>query len=252
MLLERILRNLVSNALRYTERGGAVVGCRRRGTSIVLEVWDTGRGIAEAEREHIFEEFYQSGDSDDDARRGLGLGLAIVRRLAALLGHRVEVFSRVGRGSVFRVQVPRAPPRSEAAAPVAPATGTLAGRRVVVIDDEAPVREGMERLLGGWGCEPIVVADAESAIAALRDGAPADVLVVDYRLRGGRDGLQAIDAVRKAAGRAIPALIVSGESHADELARIKASGLLIVHKPVPPARLRSVIAWLVSTDRAAA
>jgi len=251
LLLDRIVGNLVSNALRYTERGGVVVGCRPRGSHCTIEVWDTGRGIPVEERDRIFEEFYRS-DGHEPSAHGLGLGLAIVRRLAALLGHDVDFDSTPGRGSVFRVHLPRGRPRViEAPAPMA-ATDTLAGRQVLVVEDEAPVRDGMERLLRTWKCEAVVVGDASAALQALADGMRPDMLIVDYRLANGGSGLQAIARIREAAGRDIPALIVSGESHPEELARIKASGFHIVHKPVPPARLRSVVAWLLTRDREAA
>jgi CheY-like chemotaxis protein len=123
---------------------------------------------------------------------------------------------------------------------------------VLVVEDEAPVRDGMERLLRTWKCDAVVVGDTASALQALADGMRPDMLIVDYRLADGGNGLQAIARIRADAGRAIPALIVSGESHPEELARIKASGFHIVHKPVPPARLRSVVAWLLTRDREAA
>jgi signal transduction histidine kinase len=252
VLLERILRNLVSNAMRYTRTGGVVVGCRPRGTDVAFEVWDTGPGIAPGDRERIFEEFWQAGSRELDRAGGLGLGLAIVRRLAGLLGHRVVVDSRPGRGSIFRVIVPRVTelPAAEAE-DVAPARSGLAGKRVLVIEDESPVREGMERLLHAWECEAWLAADADEALRMVRANGPPDGLVVDYLLRAGQDGLTVIAAVREACGRAVPALIVSGESHREELARIKASGFVLLHKPVPPAKLRSALAWLVADPPAA-
>ena len=164
LLIERILRNLVANALRYTQRGGIVIGCRRRGSTYSLEVWDSGPGIPAAQRERIFEEFYQIGNPGRDRTRGLGLGLAIVRRLAELLGHAIDVQSREGRGSVFRVRVPAGDPQAvltyEAPALV---TGALAGRRILVVDDEAEVREATVGLLSQWGCIVVATADASGA-----------------------------------------------------------------------------------------
>jgi signal transduction histidine kinase len=245
MLIERILRNLVANALRYTQRGGVVVGCRRRHADVSLEVWDTGPGIDPADRARIFDEFYR-GAGGEDGRRGLGLGLSIVRRLVDLLGHTIEVDSRPGRGSVFRVILPRgdgsraAPPAS-----IRPDAPALAGRRIVVIDDEPPICEGMRRLLAAWGCRPIVATHIDAAVDTLRGAPPPDALVVDYALAGDRDGLDAIAAIRDAVGADVPAVLVSGESHPDELARIRDSGLMVIHKPVPPARLRSTLAHLL-------
>ena len=245
MLIERILRNLVANALRYTTAGGVVVGCRRRGGAIALEVWDSGPGIGPQERTRIFDEFYRGEAAVDADQRGLGLGLSIVVRLAALLGHRIDFDSKEGRGSVFRVLLPRgdgtlSPPASADAV----AVGSLAGHSVVVIDDEAPVREGMHKLLETWGCRTVVAADAVDALAALRDGDRPDALIVDFRLAAGRDGLEAIAAIRAAHGN-VPALLVSGESHPVQLARIRESGLMVLHKPVPAARLRSALAHLL-------
>jgi signal transduction histidine kinase/CheY-like chemotaxis protein len=251
-LLERIVRNLVANALRYTERGGVVVGARHRGDRVAIEVWDSGTGIDAAEREHIFEEFYQIGNPERDRSRGLGLGLAIVRRLADLLGHEVELSSRVGRGSMFRILVtvgnadalPGTVPDRQIAA------GSMAGRSVVVIDDEASVREATRDLLTSWGCSVIVAGDPGGALALL-DGAMPGALLVDYRLRNGQDGMTAIDSLREALGPNVPAMLVSGESSPAELARIKASGVLLLHKPVQPAKLRAALAFLLVEGRGA-
>ncbi len=245
MLIERILRNLVANALRYTTSGGVVVGCRRRGGAIALEVWDTGPGIAPQEHTRIFDEFYRGEAAVDADQRGLGLGLSIVARLAALLGHRVDFDSKPGRGSVFRVLLPRGDGTLSAPASADPvALGSLAGRTVVVIDDEAPVREGMQKLLETWGCRTVAAADADVALAELGEGKRPDALIVDYRLAGSRDGLDAMAAIRAAHGN-VPALLVSGESHPAQLARIRESGLMVLHKPVPAARLRSALAHLL-------
>jgi signal transduction histidine kinase/ActR/RegA family two-component response regulator len=244
VLLERILRNLVTNALRYTEKGGVVVGCRRRGTCWSLEVWDSGEGIAASELQRIFEEFYQVETRAHERTRGLGLGLAIVRRLARLLQHEVSVASRPGRGSVFRVRVPRGV-RPPAALPETQAgrAQPATGKRVLVIDDEVEVRDATARLLGQWGLHAVGVADCASALRACRDARP-DAMIVDFRLAHGIDGLDAIRTLRDRFG-AIPAVLVSGASSADDLARIEASGVLLLHKPVPPARLRSIVAHLV-------
>jgi CheY-like chemotaxis protein/anti-sigma regulatory factor (Ser/Thr protein kinase) len=238
------LRNLVTNALRYTEKGGVVVGCRRRGACWSLEVWDSGEGIAASELHRIFEEFYQVETRAHERTRGLGLGLAIVRRLARLLQHEVSVASRPGRGSVFRVRVPRGV-RAPAALPETQAgrAHPATGKRVLVIDDEVEVRDATARLLGQWGLHVVGVADCASALRACRDARP-DAMIVDFRLAHGIDGLDAIRTLRDRFG-AIPAVLVSGASSADDLARIEASGVLLLHKPVPPARLRSIVAHLV-------
>ena len=250
VLIERILRNMISNALRYTERGGIVIGCRRRGANYALEVWDSGPGIPADQRARIFEEFYQIGNPGRDRTRGLGLGLAIVRRLAELLGHRIEVQSREGRGSVFRLVVPAgagdAAPGEHAHAPSEP---SLAGKRVLVVDDEADVRDATASLLGQWGCAVVAVADAAAALDAYRDRASPEVMLVDFRLGEGPDGLAAIATLRRVFGQATPAVLVSGESGDIELARIRDAGVPMLHKPLPPARLRSLLAHLLQANQ---
>jgi signal transduction histidine kinase/CheY-like chemotaxis protein len=248
LLLERIVRNLVANALSYTQRGGVVVGCRRRGQRIGIEVWDSGPGIAASEQQRIFEEFYQVGNKERDRSRGLGLGLAIVRRLADLLGHDIEVRSQPGRGSVFGVWAKRADDVAsvERHSPDDPFSTPLQQRRVMVVDDEAPIRDGMETLLHSWGCVAMVAADTAAAISLASAHGRPDVLLVDYRLRENVDGLGAIDELRKVLGEDIPAILISGESSVEELARIKRSGLLMLHKPVMPAKLRSALAFVLA------
>ncbi len=249
LLLERVLRNLVANALRYTKKGGVVVGCRPRGAGVSIEVWDSGPGIAPEEIDRVFEEFYQIGNPERDRARGLGLGLAIVRRLATLLGHDLRVDSRPGRGTVFRIVVASAPEDAVTALPehqFAEPIGPLSGRRILVVDDEEPVREGTRQLLASWGCIACVAADAASAVSGCTEQPVPDAMLVDFRLPGGRDGLATIAAVRAACGASVPAIIVSGESTGDEIARINASGFMLLHKPVPPARLRAALAHLLA------
>ena len=248
VLLERILRNLVANALRYTREGGVVVGARRRGAQASIEVWDSGPGIAPEHLDRVFEEFYQVGNPERDRSRGLGLGLAIVRRLAKLLGHEIDVASRPGRGSVFRLRVAVAAAADVAPdEPVpAPPADPLSGRRILVIDDEEPVREGMRQTLVAWQCTPVLAADADTAVAACA-GIPPDAMVVDFRLPRGRSGLDAIAAVRGALGRDVPAIVVSGESTGDQIARIRDAGFTLLHKPVAPAKLRAALAHVLTS-----
>ncbi len=244
ILLERIVRNLVDNALKHTRSGGVVVGARPRGAQVSIEVHDSGPGIPASERARVFEEFYQIGNPERDRSQGLGLGLAIVRRLADLLGHRIEVDTHVGRGSVFRVVAERDDPVGVPAPETAAgAPGSLAGRRIVVIDDEEEVRAGTATVLASWGCECIAAANADDALLAAGGRVP-DAVIADWRLAAGATGLAAIERLRAAFRTAIPAVIVSGASAPDDLARIKASGMPLLHKPVAPARLRSMLAFL--------
>ena len=246
VLLERILRNLLANALRYTEHGGIVIGCRPRGAEYALEVWDSGPGIPAAQRTRIFEEFYQIGNPGRDRTRGLGLGLAIVRRLAELLGHRIEVRSRVGRGSVFRVVVPAGERKAAAATELpAPAPAGLSGRRILVVDDEGDVRDATASLLRQWGCEVVAAADSAGAVRGYAGRVAPEAMLVDYRLGDGPDGLATIAKLREVFGAATPAVLVSGESGEVELARIRDGDVPLLHKPVPPAQLRSLLAHLL-------
>jgi two-component system, sensor histidine kinase len=254
VLLERILRNLISNAIRYTERGGVLAAARRRGNALVLEVWDTGVGIPEPERARIFEEFYQLGSPGRSSRKGLGLGLAIIQRLCALLGYRVRVDSRPGHGSVFRFDVPAAvpvPAAPQARVRVAPLRGGLAGRLVVVIDDQESIVEGMRSLLASWGADVLGSSDGADVMDKLeRLGRLPDLLIVDYRLAGDRLGTDVIDELRSALDPEIPAIVVTGSSTPDLAERIGARGDDLLSKPVLPADLRARIdARLQSTMR---
>lgn len=244
-LLEQILRNLVANAVRYTVRGTVRVDCVNRDSEIEIRVTDTGVGIPADQQRAIFEEFHQLGNPERDRSKGLGMGLAIVDRVAKLLDHAVRVDSAPGKGSCFAVTVPR----GETAAIMAEGVvstivpGDLTGLLVVVIDDDGGARTAMASLLEHWGCKVVGVGSQAEALAALRssDVAP-NAIVADYRLRNGRDGAEAIAAVRNEFGDDIPALIVTGDIAVDRLREIKASGHQVVHKPVPPVTLRAFLA----------
>jgi signal transduction histidine kinase len=244
ILLERVLLNLVSNAVRYTERGGALIGCRRRGAMLRIDVCDTGPGIPEDQRRKIFDEFYRARP-DVGHREGLGLGLAIVDRLCRLLGHRVEVDSAPGRGSRFSVSVPAvAQPQEETAMPgEAPAPGEPArGRRILVIDDDALVLDGMRGILQGWGCEVETAASGDAALARVREGGVRpDIVISDSRLADGERGIDAIARVRAALGAPIPALVITGDTAPERLREASAGGLPLLHKPVSPMALRTTL-----------
>jgi two-component system, sensor histidine kinase len=245
VLLERILRNLMSNAIRYTAQGGVLAGARRRGNTLALEVWDSGVGIPDSEHSRIFDEFYQLGNPGRSGRKGLGLGLAIVERLCALLGYRIRVDSRPGRGSVFRFEVPAVAPVAERpyaqSKPARPA-GALAGRLVVVIDDEPAIVEAMRSLLATWGADVIGSSDGADVMAQLEAlGQLPDLLIVDYRLADGRLGTDVIDDLRAMLDPEIPAIVVTGSSTADLAERVRTRGDDLLLKPVLPADLRALI-----------
>lgn len=248
-MLQRILANLVSNALRYTSKGRVLVGVRNRGGAIRIDVYDNGPGIPAESLDDIFLEFHQLGNPERDRRRGLGLGLAIVKRLAGLLGHRIEVRSVVGRGSRFSVTLPRSAELRRAAekpGPESAAAADLAGRRVLVLDDEPSVLEAMRQLLEGWGCEVITTATPEEAEAQMSAASRLpDLLIVDYRLRRHASGIETIARLRARAGSATPALVITGDTAPDRLREAQQSGYPLLHKPVTPARLRAAMRELI-------
>ena len=248
VLLERILRNLVANAIRYTDSGGILVGARPRSGRVVLEVRDSGIGIPEEQHARVFEEFYQVGNAGRDQRQGLGLGLSIVRRLCDLLGHELAFASSPGRGTTFRLGFEEAelPPPGETVAAPATVEQSIAGARVVVIDDDRDVRDGMGAVLRSWGCEVAAVATAEEARRAVDPGAPPSLLIVDYHLGPGATGVDAARLLGREWGGGIPILVISGESSGDELARIRESGFPMLQKPVSPAKLRSLLLHLLA------
>jgi CheY-like chemotaxis protein len=238
-MLERILRNLIANALRYTEAGGVVVGVRRRGGTLRIDVVDSGVGIAAPDRERVFDEFVQLGSRPRADARGMGLGLAIVRRLARLLDHQIELASVPGRGSRFSICVPSSSARrvrTEPRTAVAPAGAPFVDRCVVVIDDDPAVIAAMRALFGAWGARVSGFADAPSALAA-REGAP-DLIVADLRLAEGASGVDTIGALRKRFGAGIPALVVSGDTSSAARSEVAAAGVTLLAKPVVAATLR--------------
>jgi signal transduction histidine kinase/CheY-like chemotaxis protein len=243
VLLERVLANLVSNAIRYTQAGGVVVGARRRGAQIALQVCDTGLGIAEDQQELIFDEFYQVGNPGRDRRKGLGLGLAIVRRLTTLLGHPLSLRSEVERGTCFTLLMPRAVGPVESALPEGAPESRLefAGGRALFVDDDADIRDATVRLLSNWGMETRAVGRLADALDELRGGFAPDVVLADLRLGDEVDGIGLIERLREFMGRPVAALLISGDIGARELARVRDSGLLLLTKPVAPAKLRSAL-----------
>ena len=248
LLLERVLGNLVQNALRYTKRGGVLVAARRHARGVALEVWDTGFGIAENKREMIFREFYQIDNPERDRGRGLGLGLAIVQRLCRLLQHPLEVKSTLGRGSVFRLIVP-AGDVSAVQVP-APEADTVPPRRtgvitVLVIDDERAIREATRQLLLPLNAEVIMAATIAEAVALARGaGGRVDMILSDWRLRGQENGVEAVRAVRAVTGEATPAVLITGDTSTELLRRAHESGLVVLHKPMQPRQLIRLIKHL--------
>jgi signal transduction histidine kinase/CheY-like chemotaxis protein len=247
ILLERILLNLVSNAVRYTARGGVLVGCRRQAGNIRIDVCDSGIGIPADQQRSIFVEFYRLAGAERHGSRGLGLGLAIVDRLGRLLGHPIEINSQPGRGSRFSVLVPLAVPQAEPAVPAEDlaAYDRLKDRLIVVIDDDELTLHGMDRLLQGWGCQVVTAGSDEVVPGLLADGRRPDLIISDYQLADARTGLEAIEQLRRALGGQIPALLISGDISQERLRAANASGDHLLHKPVAPASLRATLNHLL-------
>jgi signal transduction histidine kinase len=253
VLLERIIANLIANAVRYTECGGVLVGVRRRGGRLWIDVVDSGVGITAVERERIFDEFYRAEATRGRGGQGMGLGLAIVRRLAHLLDHRLEFRSTPGRGSRFSIAVPRA---IESVATVAcrrdvlaAGASLLAGTRIAVIDDEAAVVDGMRAWFAQWGANVVGAASGDAMLAALgEDHEYPDLIVADYRLADGELGTDAIARLRDELGLQIPALLVSGDASVETIAAMGGCALEVLLKPVLPEQLREVVLRMLARD----
>lgn len=243
-LLTRILRNLISNAIKYTRSGKVLIGVRRAGECVRIQVLDTGIGIAEDELERVFEEFHQVGNTARDRREGLGLGLAIVKRLSTLLEHPVQVASVVGRGTCFSVQVPLAVGSRSRQRGVAdfqlPLEIPYEGAEILVVDDEVDIREGLAMNLRQWGYAVSVAADYDQALAAVKEDSPPVLVIADYRL-GAKTGIDVIRAVRRGRRRKIAALLLTGDA-TDERRRESARlGVQLLRKPISAEQLRRAV-----------
>lgn len=254
LLIERILLNLIANAIRYTDKGGVLVACRRRGRMLRLSVIDSGRGIPPEQQESVFQEFVQLDNTARDRSKGLGLGLAIVSRLSRLLGHRVDLLSRPGRGSAFSIDVPCGDARLiRSPLPLAAPGKLAADALVVLVDDESAILRGMAELFDNWHIDLVTahsVAEAEQGLVSL-DRIP-DVIVTDYRLPGDTDGIAVITRLRQQFGHDIPAVLVTGDTAPDTILRITQAGFPLLHKPLRPAKLRALLTHLIQQRRTAA
>lgn len=245
LLVELILRNLISNAIRYTERGGLLVACRQRDGKVSLEVWDTGVGIAPENQKEVFREFLQLGNAERDRHKGLGLGLAIVDGLARQLDCTLSLRSRPGRGSVFRLGLPFGDMLSEKVVLPVDEHVYSGEARVLVIDDDEAVLSGMHHLLTDWGYRCDLAESIEEAIEIARQQAPS-LVISDYRLCGHSTGGDAIAALRALLGGDLPALLITGDTAPDRLSEAHASGIPLLHKPVRPDELRRRLVALLA------
>ena len=250
-LLRRILQNFLANALRYAKGGKVLLGCRRRGGEVRIDVWDTGPGIPEDKRVAIFEEFHRLEEAEDGGPPGLGLGLAIVERIARMLDHRIELRSWPGRGSVFSVIVPlaakKAAPAKAAFRPQRAARGSLVGRMVLAIDNDRAILEGMRALFEGWSSVALVATDvAEARRVLAAHGGPPDIVLIDHHLGGGETGFDALDALADALPRDVPTVLITANrtDEVRDLARARRVPILL--KPVRPAALRALVTQLVA------
>jgi len=248
-LLARILRNLLSNAIRYTYKGRVVLGCRRQHQRVLIQVWDSGMGIAEERLEEIFQEFKRGDVQRPDQDRGLGLGLAIVEKIAGILGHRISVRSWPGQGSMFSVEVPlstTAPRSLPMPCMSEPLLERLQGARVWVLDNDAAICAGMRTLLEGWGC-CVVTALSEQDLARQVDNyhAEADLLIADYHLDHDQNGVDAVARINARRGRAIPAMMITANYSNELKLQIRELGHTLMHKPVRPMKLKTAMSHLL-------
>lgn len=247
-LMTRILRNFLSNACRYTSTGGVLLAAQRRGHYLALQVWDTGRGIPEDRLESIFLEFNQLDVGRAAERKGVGLGLAIVERIAKILEHPVRVRSRPGRGSVFTIEVPMASclPAATPVVLLQPSMGDpLPGRRLLVLDNESSILHSMGALLSQWGCEVVTALDQHAACIALQ-GRPPELILADYHLDHGVLGCDVVERLREQFGCTIPAVIITADRSDEGRRAFQALGMPVLNKPVKPGKLRAVLSQLLT------
>ena len=243
-LLERALRNLIENAVRYTPAGSILLGVRRRQDRVRLDVVDTGVGIAEDKKEEIFEEFVQVGNPGRDLSQGLGLGLAIVARLAALTGATIEVDLKAGRGSRFSLWLPRA--EAATPAPVAREVRDAAGGRLLIIEDNAILSQTLDDIVREWGYDTVIAASSCEALErAATAGWRFEGIVSDHRLGAGLTGVDTVKEISRRAGRSYPTLILTGDTAKERITEITSSGFAVLHKPVDADALRQKLAELM-------
>jgi signal transduction histidine kinase len=250
LMLRRIVQNLLANAAHYTESGGVLLAARRRGSLVAIDVWDTGPGIAPQERDRIFEEFQRGAASERTGSTGFGLGLAIVRRMADSLEHELELESRVGHGSRFRVVAPFAAPASKAE----PATATtalgnnhLVAKPLIVIDNDLSVLGAMQTLLSRWGADVRLARDLDDVNDILADPSfsPA-IILADYHLDGSVLGVHAVERIRQSARRAVPAILITADRDQTTATAAQQFNCELMHKPVRPAELRALMQHLLA------
>jgi CheY-like chemotaxis protein/two-component sensor histidine kinase len=248
VLLERIVMNLVSNALRYTHPNGIVlIACRRRGDDLLIEVRDDGIGIDQACQANIFGEYVQLNPTQLDVQKGLGLGLAIVDRLVNLLDHKITLRSAPNKGSTFALRLALASEPADSVDGMAAMkiySLPLAGKKLLIVDGDELVLDGTATLLSSWGCDVTAVHTLEAVQKMLMKGASWDLVISDYQVDGNATGLDVIQTVRLTLGALTPCIMISGDTRADILSQVRKAGHHFLNKPVKPAKLRSLVQFL--------
>lgn len=248
MMLRRMLQNLLANATRYTDRGGVLLAARRRGGKVSIEVWDTGPGIAAAERDRIFEEFHRGSANDRAGAPGFGLGLSIVKRMSDALEHPVRLKSRVGRGSCFSILAPSAVAPLDVEQKAFPPISmtSLAGRPLIVIDNDLDVLAAMQTLLARWGADVRLARDLDDIGEVLSESTFKPALILaDYQLDNGVTGLEAIARIRQATGAQIPAIVITADRRESTATGAARAACELLYKPVKPAELRALMQHLL-------
>lgn len=247
-LLLRIVQNLASNAVRHGKGGKILIGARRRGSDVELQVWDNGPGIPEDKQGAIFEDFCQLGNPARDRKFGLGLGLAIVRRHAELMGLTYGVRSRPGSGAMFWVRIPQSDSTASQTANLRETGNDIAGLGILVVEDETQQRNALTRLLEAHGARVTPVERPGDMRSALARPFKLDVMIVDYRLGGGHTGSDAIREAEAIVNRTLPAIILTGDTDVSRVSEAAAAGHLLLHKPVNPDRLLAAISVLAKAE----
>ncbi|PWC34745.1 histidine kinase [Azospirillum sp. TSO35-2] len=242
-LLERVLRNLLANALRYAPGGRVLFGARRRGGRLQIEVWDTGIGIADQHIDRIFQDFFQVGNAARDRREGLGLGLSIAKRLVTMLGGRIDVTSALGRDSRFLVSLPLTDERiaADGAGGRHPPLSANGDHLIMLVEDDAVIRMALVLMLEDWGYRVVEAGSGTEASERLDAGEAPDLVLADYRLPEGTTGLMVMDMVRRRLSREVPGVLLTGDTSADRLREAAGAQCALLHKPIQPARLRDAL-----------
>ncbi|MCK5355429.1 MAG: hybrid sensor histidine kinase/response regulator [Methyloprofundus sp.] len=249
VMLESTLRNLIGNAIKYTHKGGVLIGCRIRKNEVWIEVWDTGIGIADSEKDYIFDEFYQVDNAERDHSRGLGLGLSIVAREMHILGHILSIHSRENCGTMVRIKVQRAIPSIQIPSEPLPthnAIGRLVKKKVLVIDDEKSILVATTVLVEKWGCIVETAGNIDEALKACELFTP-DVIISDFLLKDHITGIGVIEQLRTQLNQEVPAILITGDTAPDRLKQAQESGLSMLYKPVKPAKLRAAMNMVLLT-----